>query len=103
MILLKKTLDYMERKKYDLINSMLGRYDDFVREFSENKINKKYTAAEIVHNYYEYNGKNRDFWLEYPKRTIESVTAIREFIENKKNNVIFVCGDETSDWEVCES
>lgn len=77
-------------KKYDTVKLLLERYESFFRNLTEVKVNDKYTRTELMHEYYKYNKKNRDFWIEMPIDTIKSISDLRGFIEDKQNNVVMV-------------
>ncbi|MDE6014089.1 MAG: hypothetical protein K2H41_00105 [Acetatifactor sp.] len=87
------------RGKNDDVNRILGQYQYQLQTLTERKIGDgKYTALELIHEYYPYKEGNMDFWLERPKQMLEAVGSYKTML-NQKNNDIFLIDVEDAEDE----
>lgn len=87
------------RGKDDDANRVLGEYQYQLQTLTERKIGDgKYTALELIHEYYPYKEENMDFWLERLKQMLEAVGSYKTML-NQKNNDIFLIDMEDDEDE----
>ncbi|MBD5446779.1 MAG: hypothetical protein HDR32_03335 [Treponema sp.] len=87
------------RGKDDDANRVLGDYQSLLQTLTEKKIgDEKYTAFELIHEYYPYDEENMDFWLEMPKQMIKALDSYKIMLD-QKNNDIFYIGVEDDKYE----
>lgn len=80
--------NFLENK--DAANDVLSTYYHNLKNWSEEKIWKeKYTAMEMIHEYYPYND-NVDFWLEQPKQMLERLDLYKRMLEQKGKDVLYI-------------
>ncbi|MCM1220433.1 MAG: hypothetical protein NC548_38705 [Lachnospiraceae bacterium] len=86
------------RGKTEDANRILGEYRYQLRTLSERRIGDgKYTAAELIHKYYPYHGKNIDFWLEKPQQMLEAIDSYEIMLGQKDNDVFYIDVEENAD------
>lgn len=78
------------RGKFENIKSIFEHYSGFLRKLNEARIysGNKYTAFELIHEYYQYNEENINFWLEEPKQIINSVDSYKALLTNKRRDIL---------------
>lgn len=69
---------------------VLNEYCYHLQNWTEKKIEDKYTALEIVHMYYLYNNDNIDFWLEQPKQMLSVLNSYKTVLEQKNKNIFYI-------------
>ena len=86
------------RGKAEDATRILGEYRYQLQTLSEQKIGDgKYTAAELIHKYYPYHGKNVDFWLEKPQQMLEAIDSYEIMISQKDKDVFYIDVEENTD------
>lgn len=79
------------RKNVTEANRVLGEYRYHLENLAERKIGHgKYTALEIIHRYYPYEEKNKDFWLNQPQQILTALKAYDSMIEQSTEEVYYV-------------
>lgn len=78
------------RGKFENIKSIFEHYSGFLHKLNEARIysGNKYTAFELIHEYYQYNEENINFWLEEPKQIINSVDSYKALLTNKSRDIL---------------
>lgn len=77
--------------KFDETKRILHDYAYKLRQLNDQKIgNGKYTASELIHTYYPYDDKNKDFWLEEPRNMLTALDGYTSALENKNNDVLYI-------------
>lgn len=86
------------RGKGDDANRILGEYQFQLQTLAERKIGDgRYTALELIHENYPYNGENVDFWLEKPKHMLEAIGSYKTMLEQLDNDIFFIDVEDTED------
>lgn len=86
------------RGKDDDANRILGEYQYQLQTLTERKIGDgKYTALELIHEYYPYKEENRDFWLERPKQMLEAIGSFKTMLDQKDNDIFYIDMEDAED------
>lgn len=86
------------RGKDDDANRILGEYQYQLQTLAKRKIGDgKYTALELIHEYYPYKGENVDFWLEKPKQMLEAIGSYKTMLEQKDNDIFLIDVEDAED------
>lgn len=85
-----RTYLFHYRGKFEDIKSIFEHYSGFLHKLNEARIysGNKYTAFELIHEYYQYNEENINFWLEEPKQIINSVDSYKALLTNKSRDIL---------------
>lgn len=84
------------RGKADNAKRILSEYRYQLQNWVKTKaVDDKYTALELIHQYYPYNEENVDFWLEKPKQMIEAIDSYKSILESKNKNVFYIDVEDT--------
>ena len=80
----------LRRKDAD-VDRILGQYQYQLQTLTEREIGDgKYTALELIHEYYPYKEENMDFWLERPKQMLEAVGSYKTMLDQKNNDIFLI-------------
>lgn len=72
-------------------NRVLGEYRYHLENLTERKIGQgKYTALEMIHRYYPYEEKNKDFWLYQPQQMLTALKTYDSLIEQSTEEVYYI-------------
>lgn len=86
------------RGKDDDANRILGEYQYQLQTLAERKIGDgKYTALELMHEYYPYKEENMDFWLERPKQMLEAIGSYKTMLDQKNNDIFYIDVEDAED------
>lgn len=86
------------RGKDDDANRFLGECRYQLQTLTERKIGDgRYTALELVHENYPYNGENVDFWLERPKQMLEALGSYKTMLEQKDKDIFYIDVEDAND------
>lgn len=86
------------RGKDDDANRILGEYQYQLQTLAERKIGDgRYTALELIHENYPYNGENVDFWLEKPKQMLEAIGSYKIMLEQKDKDIFYINVEDVND------
>ena len=78
-------------------NRILEEFRYQLQTLTEQKVdNGKYTALELIHNYYPYHEKNIDFWLEQPKQMLSAVDSYEIMLNQKDKDIFFIDAEENT-------
>lgn len=85
-----RTYLFHYRGKFENIKSIFEHYSGFLHKLNEARIysGNKYTAFELIHEYYQYNEEKINFWLEKPKQIINSVDSYKALLTNKSRDIL---------------
>ena len=85
-----RTYLFHYRGKFEDIKSIFEHYSGFLHKLNEARIysGNKYTAFDLIHEYYQYNEENINFWLEEPKQIINSVDSYKALLTNKSRDIL---------------
>lgn len=86
------------RGKDEDANRILGEYQFQLQTLAERKIGDgRYTALELIHENYPYNGENADFWLERPKQMLEAIGSYKTMLEQKDKDIFYIDVEDAND------
>ncbi len=86
------------RGKDEDANRILGEYQFQLQTLAERKIGDgRYTALELIHENYPYNGENVDFWLERPKQMLEAIGSYKTMLEQKDKDIFYIDVEDAND------
>ncbi len=86
------------RQKEDDANRILGEYQYQLQTLMERRIgDRKYTALELIHEYYPYKKENMDFWLERPKQMLEAIGSYKTMLDQKDNDIFYIDVEDIDD------
>lgn len=84
------------RGKIDDANRVLDECRSHLQTLAERKLGDgKYTALELIHEYYPYDKGNTDFWLEKPKQMLEVIDSYRTMLAQKNKDVFYIDAEES--------
>lgn len=86
------------RGKTEDANRILGEYRYQLQTMAERKIAEgKFTALELIHKNYPYDGNNVDFWLEKPKQMLEVIDSYETMLEQRDKDVFYIDVEDSED------
>lgn len=76
-------------------NRVLGEYRYHLENLTERKIGQgKYTSLEMIHRYYPYEEKNKDFWLYKPQQMLTALKTYDFLIEQSTEEVYYIDAED---------
>ncbi len=86
------------RGKTEDASRILGEYRYQLQTMAERKIaDDKFTALELIHKNYPYDGNNMDFWLEKPKQMLEVIDSYETMLEQRDMDVFYIDVEDSKD------
>lgn len=77
------------------VNRILGQYQYQLQTLAERKIGDgKYTALELIHKNYPYNGKNLDFWINQPKEMLVAIGSCEAVLGQCDRDIFYIDAEE---------
>lgn len=86
------------RGKNDETNRILGEYKYQLKTLAESKIGDgKYTALELIHKNYPYDGENVDFWINQPKEMLAAIGSCEAVLGQSDRDIFYIDAEDNVD------